>query len=441
MDILRIKRKALELINRIKREGAFSHVVLQAEADRRDLDPKEYPILVTLVRGVLQEGGMLDGELDKYLAKGVDSLPDHVADALRLGAYQILCLDRVNKKDVVFETVELLKGGRFSGFGGLVNAVLRKIKRYPAEEGVKASRNFPHWLVRRWIHQFSEDEVEQFCAASTRPLPMYLRVNTGKVSVCELQDRLVGNGIRCSTVDWSKHSLRVEELPADKRIDQLKMYEEGLFFIQDASSTLVADLVAAMSPNLVRDLCAAPGGKACSIALQIASIGGRVVASDRTQARVQLIDELVHRLHLSNIETGIADVCSDLLPSRDGCDTVLLDAPCSGFGTVGKKVEARWNTSEEDLAEIVSRQSEFLRRASRLVPPEGILVYSTCSIDREENEGVIETFLSRYPHFYIRSVQGLIDERFCTPEGFYRAWPHRHDMTGAFAAVLVRRGT
>lgn len=110
MDILRIKRKALELINRIKREGAFSHVVLQSEASRGLLEAKEYPILVNLVRGVLQEGGMLDQELNKYLAKGLDSLPEYVADALRLGAYQILCLDRVNKKDVVFETVELLKG-------------------------------------------------------------------------------------------------------------------------------------------------------------------------------------------------------------------------------------------------------------------------------------------------------------------------------------------
>ena len=441
MDILRIKRKALELINRIKREGAFSHVVLQSEASRGLLEAKEYPILVNLVRGVLQEGGMLDQELNKYLAKGLDSLPEYVADALRLGAYQILCLDRVNKKDVVFETVELLKGGRFSGFGGLVNAVLRKIERHATQDGTRASRNFPEWLVKRWIQQFSEDVVEQFCAASTKPLPMYLRVNTNKVSGSELQARLVREGIICSAVDWSKHSLRVEELPADRRIDQSKMFSEGLFFIQDASSTLVADVAAAMRPKLVRDLCAAPGGKACSVALEIAGVGGRVIASDRTRARVQLIDDLVHRLQLSNVETDVVDVLRDLPVVSEVCDVVLLDAPCSGFGTVGKKVEARWNTTEDELAKVVSRQSEFLQQASTLVSPGGLLLYSTCSIDREENEGVINAFLGRNRHFYLQSVQGLIDEHFCTPEGFYRSWPHRHDMTGAFAAVLVRRGT
>jgi 16S rRNA (cytosine967-C5)-methyltransferase len=438
MDILRAKRKALELIHRIKREGAFSHVLLQAEAKRRQVSEDEYPIMVSLVRGVLQEEGRLNELLDAHIRRGIDSLPDRVADVLRLGAYQIVCLERVRKKDVVFESVELLKGGRFASFRALVNAVLRKIEPVDDFEKVKAAVNYPTSLITRWVSQFGEQEVERFCAASNKRLPLYLRVNTLRCSREQLCQRLRDEQIEVIPSTWSSHSVEVVSLPRASRIHDCQAFKDGLFFIQDCSSTVVADLVELVEPDVIHDVCAAPGGKACSMALTRGSRGGQVVAFDRTTERVALIQDLVYKLGLSNVTTRVFDMLVDAPAYDELVGLVLVDAPCSGFGTVGKKVEARWNTSVEEISSIVAMQRKILERACQRVASGGAVIYSTCSIDKEENEGVVEAFLAAHPEFSIRRVNELVHESLCTKEGYLRTWPHRHHMTGAFAAVLVR---
>lgn len=439
MDILHAKKRALELIDRIKRQGAFSHVVLQAEAKRDRNAPGEYPIVVSLVRGVLQEEGRLDKVLNEHLPRGITSLPNRVADILRLGAFQIISLDRVQKKDVVFESVELLKGGRFSGFMGLVNAVLRKIEPKNSRKAENASQNFPTWLIDRWSDQFGSQEVEQFCAASTSKLPLYLRVHTGRCSRQQLCDQLRQDGIQSVMTEWSPNSVRVVSLPYDRRLEDCTAFQQGWFFIQDCSSTIIADAVAALRPQTVRDVCAAPGGKACSVALSLDERGGRIFASDRTSRRVELVRQKVQKLGLSNVDIGVMDMLAAEEADTKTANVVLVDAPCSGFGTVAKKIEARWNTSAEELCSLVEVQSAMLSRAAKLVAPAGALVYSTCSIDWAENEGVIKRFLVEHPEFSVKRVHEFVSERLCTAEGYLRTWPHRHEMTGAFAAILIRK--
>jgi 16S rRNA (cytosine967-C5)-methyltransferase len=444
MDILRVKRKCLEILERVEFEGAYLHIVLQKEAERPSKAPEEYPIVVQLVRGVLEQRQTLESLLEPMLPQGIGSLPVEIQLILKLGAYQICFLDRVKKRDVVFEAVELVKKGRYRGLAGLVNAVLRKVgssdETSCSSLVVESSEaNFPVWLIERWYEQFGADEVKAFCAASDRPLPLYLRVNTNRITPSELEAQLRREGLQVERSDLSPVSLKVLSLPSDKRIQHLKSFTQGLFFIQDLSSTLVSDLVGRNAPSLVRDLCAAPGGKTCSVALSIQGHGGQVHASDRVASRVRLVDKLTSSLGVVNVTCWEEDASVGAGEASQLYDAVLVDAPCSGFGTVGRKVDARWSKSPEIFGELVELQARLLDRAAKLVRPGGgVLVYSTCSIDRAENEEVSEAFLARTPGFVHSPVSEDLPKYVCTAEGFYRAWPHRHQMAGAFAARFLR---
>jgi 16S rRNA (cytosine967-C5)-methyltransferase len=441
MNILRVKRKCLELLERVECQGAYLHIVLQKEAERRSSAPEEYPVVVQLVRGVLEQRQRLEGVLKPLLPKGIESLPVQVQLILKLAAYQLCFLDRVKKRDVVFEAVQLVKEGRYRGLSGLVNAVLRKIE--PADSfslGVDESStmNFPDWLIERWGRQFGNDEVRAFCESCDRPLPLYLRVNTKKTNRYALREQLQGEGLQVELVDLSTVSLRVESLPNDKRIQHLKSFNDGMFFIQDLSSTLVGDLVSSTNPRLVRDLCAAPGGKTCSIALSIEVGAGEVRASDRVASRVRLVEKLSASLGITNVRCWEEDARIEKIAETELYDAVLVDAPCSGFGTVGRKVDARWSKSPDSLRELVALQGELLARAAKLVKVGGFLIYSTCTIDREENEDVAEAFIKGCSGFVHSSVVDALPQAVCTAQGFYRAWPQRHSMAGAFAARFLR---
>lgn len=435
MNILRVKRKCLELLERVEADQAYTHLLLQREAEGSSLAPEEFPVLVQLTRGTLENRAVIDQALARHIRGDLFSLPSYVRHVLRLGAYQILFLDRVKKRDVVFESVELVKKGKYAGVSGLVNAVLRKIE--PASENAAAaSLNFPEWLVERWSSRFGRDEVERFCDAANAPLPLYLRAQTSRISVESLRKQLTEEGVETEPSVFSAVSLKVLKLPKTVRINLLPSYRAGLFFVQDLSSTIVADIVASEKPLAVSDLCAAPGGKSCSIALSIESAGGVVHASDRTEKRVELIRDSARRLGIRNIRTSVRDALAEWNTGEVRFDVVLVDAPCSGFGTIGRKVDVRWSKSEQTLAELLPVQERLLTAAASSVKPGGLLVYSTCTIDWEENEGVVGRFLERHPDFSTRDLREVVSAELCTPEGFYRAWPHRHAMAGAFAAAL-----
>lgn len=444
INIMRVKRKCLDLLVRIEQQGAYTHLVLQRVAESGEVSAEEYPVLLQLVRGTLQQKGVLEEKLEELLPKGLQSLPLDIQLILRVSAYQILFLDRVKKRDTVFEAVELVKHGRYKGFAGLVNAVLRKID--PAhsadtdEQGLLSTRNFPRWLIDRWVQQHGQREVEQFCAASSVGIPLYCRVHTARVSRSDLQAILAEQGVTSEKATFSCNSLKITHIPATVRLTELTSYQEGLFFIQDVSSTIVADIATMYRPHRARDLCAAPGGKTCSMAISIAKHGGVVNSSDRTPERVGLIREAVRRLGLTNVELGELD----LVTARPGdvqCElyeAVLLDVPCSGVGTVGRKIDVRWSVSEQGIAELVGLQGVLIREAAQYVKRGGVLVYSTCSIDRAENEEVVDRFLASVGDFEKVDLAGLLPKDVCTDAGYFRSWPHRHEMMGAFAAMMRR---
>lgn len=445
IQIMRVKKKCLELLARIERDGAYSHLVLQQVAQSRELSAEEYPVLLQIVRGTLEQSGIIQDQLDLFLPKGLASLPLDVQLVLRLSAYQILFLERVKKRDVVFEAVELVKTGRCSSLAGLVNAVLRKLEPIARSDSgahvVKSTRNFPSWLITRWEQQHGAEKIESFCDAVGAKIPLYFRVNTSLVSRQELREALAAEGVTSGDVGISPNSLQLLNMPHNLRITKLESYTKGLFFIQDLSSTIVADIVMSDAPSRVRDICAAPGGKACSMALSLASDRVKVYASDKFPKRVDLIKELCKRLGVQNVHAEVLEVGNVCNPPGDLFDAVLLDAPCSGSGTVGRKVDVRWSITEERLGELVALQSSLIRAAAEMLKPQGVLVYSTCSIDREENEGVVEAFLQERSDFACVNLRDSLASDLCTQEGFFRAWPQSHAMTGAFAAKLRRKAT
>lgn len=438
MNVLRVKRKCLELLERVERDGAYLNLLLQEEAKKPTIAPDEYPLLVQLTRGTLEQTGTIDATLAPFLSQGIASLPSQVRNVLRLGTYQIQFLERSKKRDVVFEAVELVKTGKFQGFSKLVNAVLRKVEPNLEHADTGAEQNFPAWLISRWRSQLGEEETAAFCESCSKPLPLYLRVNSSRISPTALLEVLAHDGVQAEPAPFSPSSIRVTGLPKSVRLQKLKSSQAGLFFVQDLSSTIVSDIVSSCSPQVVYDVCAAPGGKSCSVALSLLSFKGRVIASDRTEDRVSLIRDAVQRLGLTNVTPSVRDALSGESSQLGMADVVLLDAPCSGFGTVGRKIDVRWSKSEETIAELLALQHQMIRKAAALVRPGGWLVYSTCTIDREENEGIIAQFLKEHLNFSVLDLHNQLPETLCTPEGFYRAWPHRHSMAGAFAAALVR---
>lgn len=442
VQIMRVKRKCLELLVRIERDSAYSHLVLQKVAQSRELSAEEYPILLQIVRGTLEQKGVIEDHLEPLLPKGISSLPLDVQLVLRLSAYQILFLERVKKRDVVFEAVELVKLERYKSFAGLVNAVLRKLE--PTTQSgsgmhvAHAARNFPRWLVERWEAQHGAEKIERFCGAVGAKIPLYCRVNTSLVNRQELRERFAAEGVISSDVAASPNSLLIASMPRNVRITELESYAAGLFFIQDLSSTIVADLVISEAPFRVRDLCAAPGGKACSMGLSIDAFGGSIHATDKFPKRVALITDLCRRLGIHNVNAEVLEVETGLYASGDPFDAVLVDAPCSGSGTVGRKVDVRWSITEERLDELVTLQLSLINAAAGLVRSKGVLVYSTCSIDKEENERVVEAFLETRSDFVRINLRDSLGLDLCTHEGYLRTWPQDHAMTGAFAAKLRR---
>ncbi len=442
VQIMRVKRKCLALLARIEHEGAYSHLVLQQTARSGELSAEEYPILLQLVRGTLEQKGVVEHRLNELLPKGLQSLPIDVQLVLRLSSYQILFLHRVKKRDVVFEAVDIVKSGRCKAFAGLVNAVLRRLD--PVTESLSGALqsdptlNFPKWLIERWMQQHGAEEIDGFCRAVGDAIPMYCRVNTAAITTSELRVRLASEGIVTVDAAGSEHSLRVSKIPSDVRITDVESYKQGLFYIQDLSSTIVADVVVAEDPRRVRDICAAPGGKACSMALSIAARGGVVLATDKSPKRVALIKTLSERLRVRNVVTEVLEVSNAGAMPADLYDAVLLDAPCSGSGTVGRKVDVRWSITEKRLSELVKIQLSLISEAARLVQSQGVLVYSTCSIDRAENESIVEEFMRSHSDFVRVNLKDSLPQSVCTEEGYLRTWPHKHAMTGAFAAKLRR---
>jgi 16S rRNA (cytosine967-C5)-methyltransferase len=356
-----------------------------------------------------------------------------IDDILRLGVYQLLYLDRVPAYAAVDETVELAKRFGPRGSEKFVNAVLRAAHHRRGETAPAAkekspacslatSHSHPLWLVERWLARWGRAEVEALCVAHNTVPPLTVRVNRVRTSRDELMTKLARERARAVPHGGHPLALDIEELPCPLR--DLASFREGLFQVQDVSGMRVVDLLGPRARERIADLCAGPGGKATGIAEAMGD-EGEVICVELRRRKAGMISENAKRLGLNCITVVIGDALrAGTSIDTQPVDRVLVDAPCSNTGVLRRRPEARWRVSENDISRLAGRQVALLTAGAAVVRRGGILVYSTCSIEPEENEKVVERFLQGFPGFGIEDQISL--------------YPHRSGCDGGYAARLVR---
>lgn len=432
------------------------------DALSRARDPLELvrdrALATTLVTGTLRWRGAIDYQLQRLVSKPLDKLDDEVLGALRLGAYQLLYLQRVPASAVVNDAVELVKAAGFRSAGGYTNAVLRRLARdrealtwppRPASTRLESDRramvehlavthSHPAWLVERWISRYGFDGAETWLAFNNRPPALTVAANRLRGTRDDVAVQLAREGVVTRPTFIAPHGLTVDE----GRLFDTQAFKGGWCVVQDEASQIVAELVQASPGHRALDLCASPGGKTLAIA---ATCGrdGVVVATDVRRRRVALLTATLQRAQASHVH--VASVPEDgPLPFRAAIfDRVLVDAPCSGLGTLRRDPDIRWRRQPSDLPLFARRQHALLARVADHVRRGGRLIYSTCSSEPEENEAVVRAFLADDARFACRSLTNVITlatsiRELSTPDGYLMTSPAA-GLEEFFGAVLERR--
>lgn len=400
------------------------------------LDPRDRRWTQELLYGMMRRRAFLDAVLSERVRGGLARLDPDLIDLLRLGAYQLLCMGSVPAYAAIAQTVELTKTRHGIGASKLANAVLRRTDRERGNLGVATppdpidalalAHSHPRWLVARWVARWGADATTALLAANNAEAPVVLRPY--HASRAELEEALVGANVELHDAPLVDDSV---ELGHGVALTELDAFTKGLFFVQDPAATLVSRYAHVDAGAIVGDLCAAPGGKA----FELARDAKTVIAADRSWARMQRVLATAERIHADNV---IALVDDARHPALHDLDAVLIDVPCTGTGTFRRHPDARWRLKPSDLAVMPAIQRSILRAAAETVKPGGLLVYSTCSLEPEENDMQIEGFLSEHPNFVLEPPPEGAVPAAVLDAGRLRVLPHKHGTDGAFAARLRR---
>lgn len=389
-----------------------------------------------LVYGMLRRRAAIDAILDARVKNGIAQLTPEVRDLLRLGVQQLLHMGSVPAYAAIAQTVELTKRRDSHGAAGLVNAVLRRVDRerdsldvpMPSDplEALAIRESHPEWLVRRWAARFGYEGVARLLIANNAEAPLVARPIG--VSSEELAAQLREAGAEVEEAPLAAGSLVLRNVGA---LTAIGAFRQGHFHLQDPASTLVTQYAAIPAGALVGDLCAAPGGKG----IELARTAGAVFSADISEARLARVVENVERLHLTNLFPCVADA---RVPALRQVDAVLIDVPCTGTGTFRRHPDGRWRLRASDLAVMGTLQRDILRAAAEVVRPGGLLVYSTCSLEPEENDDQVDRFLEERPEWRLEPPEpGTVPDE-VVDAGRLRVLPHVHGTDGAFAARLRR---
>ena len=425
-----------------------------ADSRRQLADERDVALAATIVTGTLRWQAALDALIDRRSRLPPESIATDVRLVLRLSAFQLTRLSRVPASAIVNDAVMLVRQAGHPRAAGFVNAILRRFRgretldelphppakgqdgsvdREAALDYLSITLSHPRWLAARWLDRVGFDAAARWTAFNNQDAPITLRANIARNSRAQLADRLADEAVETTPTAYSPDGLVV----LTGRPLATSAWEEGLFVVQDEASQLVACAAAVQPTERVLDACAAPGGKAT--AMSAAASHGRVVALDLRPRRVTLLKEVVARLGAGNVAIVRAD--AEHLPVQAAFDCAVIDAPCSGLGTIRRDPDIRWRRGAEDLATFAGHQRRMLREAASAVVPGGRLVYATCSSEPEENEDVVADFLAASREFEQLRVDvpgaseaaPLVDE-----QGALRTRPDAHGLE-AFYAVLMRR--
>jgi 16S rRNA (cytosine967-C5)-methyltransferase len=406
------------------------------ERHTTQLDSRDRRWTQELLYGMMRRRAFLDAVLSDRVRGGLVRLDPDLIDLLRLGAYQLLCMGSVPAYAAIAQTVELTKTRHGIGASKLANAVLRRTDRERANlavatppdpiDALALANSHPRWLVARWVARWGAEDTEALLAANNTEAPVVLR--PFGVSRDELVALLAEAGVVAHAAPLVADSV---ELGHGVALTELDAFTRGLFFVQDPAATLVAQYCCVAAGSMVADLCAAPGGKSFELARE----AGVVFAADRSAARMQRVVSTIKRLGSTNVIPMVDDARH---PALHNMDAVLVDVPCTGTGTFRRHPDARWRLKASDLAVMPAIQRSILRAAAEAVRPGGLLIYSTCSLEPEENDVQIESFLDEHPNFTLEPPPEGVVPASVLDAGRLRVLPQKHGVDGAFAARLRR---
>ena len=434
---------AVAILAEAERRRAYVDLLLRAELRKSGLGRRDKSLVSELDRGAVRWRRYLRWVLKKRYHGDYLRAPLKLKAILEVATYELFFHPSTPGYAIVSEAVDLARREGGSGWAARANAVLRKLepvrgnRPLPADtrtaRGLSIATSHPEWLVKRWLSQFGYETARALLEANNRPAPLFVRVNTARFTAAEVRDRLSSLGVDVQEVPLFPNFLRIERLPS--ALEDLELFRAGALAAQDPSATLPVALLDLRPGDTVWDLCAAPGGKATAAAEQLEGQGGRVFAADLQLHRVRLVRDAARRLGLSSIHPLCADART---PPFRRTTKVLVDAPCSGTGVLRRRVDARWQRTEDDIPKLKKLQLEILAAVAKVVTPGGVLVYSTCTLERDEDEEVVEEFLSRHSDFQLDPAHKYVAAEFVTDTGAVRTFPHVHDLDGTFAVRLVR---
>ena len=457
------RKVALECLLTLSHTSASIASVVDSAFGRYSLGGRERRLVNGLVYGVIRWRRQLDWVLNQFINPRFQLDARH-RTILRLGAFQLLHLDGIPAHAAIYETVQLATSHlRKSSSGrktaGFINAVLRSVQRESATfayppldanpiEHIAISLSYPTWMVKQWLQTRGVSWTLAFCRASNQVAPLALRVNsllTHREEVCR---SLEASDIATRVSKIAPDGLVLEsrataafDTTDDQTLKDILRRED--IYVQDESAMLVSHLLSPADAQFIVDLCAAPGGKTTHLA-HLMGNAGKLIAVDLSTEKIGLLQKNCRRVGARNVETRIMDAAKEDIGFIKTADAVLIDAPCSGFGTLRRHPDIRWNKTFAQIRALSEVQYNLLKNAAPHIKPGGILVYSTCSIEPMENEEVIQRFLTDFPMYTVENAQRFLPDvpkNAITPQGFVQTFPHEHGVDGAFAARLRRVST
>ncbi|MCS7192209.1 MAG: 16S rRNA (cytosine(967)-C(5))-methyltransferase RsmB [Armatimonadetes bacterium] len=443
------RKLALIVLVEFENREAYVNLSLRRIMDQKFLTTRERSMVTALATGVVKMRLYLDHILQHFCKYPLEQLPVFVRNILRMSAYELIFFKHPTSI-VGNEYVKLAKKFGHKGVASLVNAIVRQIGEKWQEvtipsisenpiEHVSIITSHPKWMVKRWVNFWGIEETLNLCRANNEPPPLCIRVN-----LKHTERELVANALefRCKKVEpseWLSECLRIE---TTKDVTKLPEFVSGLFTVQDEGAMVVPHLLEPKPNEIIIDACAAPGGKTTHIA-ELTKDEAEIIAVDSHPSRLKLVEENAKRLKLFRIKTLLGDWTKLANHFVNYADKVLLDVPCSGTGTLRRKADLRWRKSEEIIVQLSKLQMQLLEVSANVVKKGGIIVYSTCSLEPEEDEKVVKEFLDLHPEFVLEEPKPFLPAEIpeaITDDNFLRLFPHKHNTDGVFAARLKKVG-
>ncbi|MBU3189202.1 16S rRNA (cytosine(967)-C(5))-methyltransferase RsmB [Clostridium bowmanii] len=434
---------AIIVIEKVINENAYSNIVLGIELNKSDLNDKDKALVTEIVYGTLKYKYTIDKILSRFIKKGFESLDSFVLNILRISVYQIRVLDKIPSFAVVSEAVNLTKKMSNAGAAQLVNGVLRNYLRednapyYNGKNDIERlcfEYSFTKALVKLFIRQYGIVTAEEILRGLNCRPDVTVRVNTLKLTYDEIWQKLIENGYNIEKGYACLDAIRIIK---GKNIENNLLFNEGSITVQDESAMLTAHSMDLL-PNLeVLDLCSAPGGKTTHIA-EIMRNTGHIFAFDLHENKLSLIKQNLNRIGIINTTCNVMDATIYDPSLLESADRVLIDVPCSGLGIIRKKPEIKWSKHIKDIENIINTQRKIMENASKYVKSGGVLVYSTCTLNKEENEGNVDWFIENHPEFKVQPVfYGKFSNINYSEAGYVTILPNEY-MDGFFIAKIIK---